>query len=148
MAGGLNQQARSDSLARWAGGAPGAAPTAWFISLHTADPGDTTSIANEATGTGYARVAINAISPGTSPAWAAPTGTTTKTLANANAITFGPSGGAWSGGANLTFFGVCSASSAGNLLARGSLTSPVSVAGTGVTITFATGQLALTGEAT
>lgn len=143
MSGGLSQQGRNDSLTRWAGGSPGAAPSAWWASLHTGDPGDATSISNEATGTGYARIQINAIG-GPSPAWAAVTGTTTTLLANANAVVFGPSGGAWSSGTNLTWFGICTAVTAGSLLASGSLTAPIAVAGSGVTITFATGQLQLT----
>lgn len=143
MSGGLSQQGRTDALTRWGGGTPGAAPTAWFALLATGDPGDNTAIANETSGTSYARVAINAIG-GASPAWAAVTGTTTNSLANANAVTFPTSGGAWSTGTNLTWFGIATASSAGSLLASGSLTSPVAVAGTGVTISFAIGQMQLT----
>lgn len=143
MSGGLSQAGRSDALTRWAGGTPGTAPSAWHTLLATGDPGDATTISNETSGTSYARVQINAIG-GASPAWATVTGTTTTLLANANAVTFPASGGAWSTGTNLTWFGIASASSAGNLLASGSLTSPVSVAGAGVTISFATGQLQLT----
>ena len=142
MAGGLNQQARNDSLTRFGGGSPGTAPSAWHISLHTADPGDATTIGSEVTGTGYARVAVNAIG-GASPAWQI-TGTNPTVLSNANTVTFAASGaGGWSSGTNITYFGVCSASSGGNLLARGSLASAVSVAGSGVTISFAAGQLVL-----
>ena len=151
MAGGLNQVARADSLTRFGGGSPGAAPSypVYFL-LATGDPGDNTSISNEATGTGYARQPINAVGGSTSPGrWAAVTGTTTKTLANEQSVSFGPSGsGGWSSGTNLTYFGVATAVSAGTLLARGSLTAPVAVAGSGVTITFAAGQLSLTAEAT
>lgn len=147
MAGGLNQAARNDALTRFAGGSPGTAPSAWFISLHTADPGDSTTIGSEVTGTGYARVQINAIGGG-NPNWAAVTGTNPQILANDDTITFPASGGAWSSGSNITYFGVCSASSGGSLLARGSLTSPVAVAGSGVTISFAAGQLQLTAAPT
>lgn len=147
MSGGLSQVGRNDSLTRWAGGTPGTAPSAWHCSLHTADPGDATTVGSETSGTSYARVQVNAIG-GASPAWAAVTGTTTTLLANANAVSFPSSGGAWSGGSNLTWFGICSASSAGNLLGSGSLTSPVAVAGSGVTISFATGQLQLSAART
>lgn len=148
MAGGLNQVARTDSLTRFGGGSPGAAPSyPLFVLLATADPGDSTAISNEATGTGYARPQINAIG-GASPAWAAVTGTNPNILANANAVVFGPSGGAWSGGASQNFFGIATAVSAGSLLGRGSLTAPIAVAGSGVTITFATGQLQLTAAPT
>ena len=142
MSGGLSQQARTDSLTRFGGGSPGAAPSyPLFVLLATGDPGDNTAIANETSGTGYARPQINAIG-GASPAWSAVSGTTTNLLANANAVAFAPSGaGGWSGGTNLTWYGIATAVSAGSLLASGSLTAPVSVAGAGVTITFAIGQL-------
>lgn len=140
MSGGLSSQYRADALKRFAGETPGTAPSAWWALLATGDPGDNTAIANEATGTGYARFQINANS-GSAPKWALVTGTTTNSLANNDAVTFGPSGGAWSSSTPLTWYGIASATSAGNLQASGSLTAPVVVGGAGVTITFAIGQL-------
>lgn len=149
MSGGLSQTARNDSLTRFGGGSPGAAPTyPLYVSLHTGDPGDAATISNETSGSAYARTPINNIGSGSSPQWAAVTGTTTTTLANAANVGFSTSTGAWSSGTNLTWFGICSASSAGNLLASGSLTAPIAVAGAGVTITFSTGNLALTAART
>lgn len=148
MSGGLSQQARSDSFARWAGGSPAAAPTAWFVLLCATDPGDAATIGgSEAAAGSYARVALNAISPGTSPAWAAPTAANPTVLANANAFSFPASSAAWTN-SPFGWYGIASASTAGNLLASGSLTSPVAVAGSGVTVTFAIGQLQQTAART
>lgn len=148
MSGGLSQQGRTDALTYFGGGTAGTQPAAWYASLHTGDPGDAATIANEASGGGYARVQIFGIPSGSSPRWSAVTGTTTNILANNASVSFPTSSGAVSSGSNLTWFGICSASSAGNLLASGSLTSPVAIAGSGVTVTFSTGNLQLSAART
>lgn len=71
-----------------------------FVSLHTADPGEDGQTANEATGTGYARVATAAAD------WNAATDADPSVTDNANIIAFAQAGGDWSGGANFTHFGL------------------------------------------
>lgn len=150
MSGGLSQQGRTNALTYFGGGSPAAAPTyPLFVSLHATDPGDNTVIGgSEAAAGSYARSQINALGGSTSPArWATVTGTTTNSLANEQAIAFAASSAAWTN-SPFTWYGVCTASTAGTLLASGSLTAPVAVAGAGVTITFAIGQLQQTAART
>lgn len=147
MATGLNQVARKGFLDYWSGGTF-TAPTAWWISLHTADPGDTTTVGSEVgTGTGYGRVQVNAFGGG-GVAWIAATTANPTVLAHAGgAITFTTSTGAWASSALITHFGICSASTAGNLLGRGLITVPsggVIVGSAGITLSFANGALTMT----
>lgn len=106
----------------------------FWISLHTADPGETgNQTTSEATYTGYARVSVARSTTG----W-----TVTGNLAtNDSPITFG----ACTAGTNtITHFGIGSASSGvGNLFIKGPLTASLAVSA-GITPSFATGELDVT----
>lgn len=106
----------------------------FWISLHTASPGETgDQTTNETAYTNYARQdeARNTTQ------WTV----TNNTADNDNAIDF-PTGGA--SGATLTHFGLGSASSAaGNLFLFGALTSSLAVS-SGITPSFAAGALDIT----
>jgi hypothetical protein len=108
-----------------------------FVSLHTADPGETgTQSTNETTYTNYARVAVARTSGGWTISGTAPT-----QAANAVAVTF-PQCGAT--GATLTHFGVGTLTSgAGKLLYSAALTSSLAVSN-GITPSFAIGALVVT----
>lgn len=95
----------------------------YYISLHTADPGEAgDQTTSEITYTSYARVAVARTSGGFT--------VSTNTAAFAAAVTF-PAGTGGSGTA--THFGIgCSSSGAGKLLYKGAL-SPTVVCGSGVT---------------
>jgi hypothetical protein len=103
----------------------------FYISLHTADPGEAGSqTTSESAYTNYARVAVARSGAG----W---------TVSGANAsntavVTF-PAGGAT--GSLVTHFGIGSdASGAGNLFFKGALTSSLQV-NSGITPSFAVGEL-------
>lgn len=103
----------------------------FYISLHTADPGETgTQTTSEATYTGYARVAVARSGSG----WTV----SGNNVSNAAAVTFG----ACTAGSNtITHFGIGSdASGAGNLFFKGALTSSLAVS-SGITPSFAIGDL-------
>lgn len=101
------------------------APTAIYISLHTGDPGDTG--ASEANYTSYARVVATTKFPAAS----------SGSSANDVVITFPTS----TGGSNtVTHVGIWDASSAGNWIGGGSLTSSKTIA-SGDTASFATSNL-------
>lgn len=108
----------------------------FYISLHTADPGETGSqTTSEATYTSYARVSVARSTSG----WTV----SGNTVTNDSAITFP----ACTGGTNtITHFGIGSDSSgAGNLYFSGALTSNLAVS-TGITPEFAAGQLSTTAD--
>ena len=90
------------------------APANVYVSLHTGDPGDTG--ANEATTGGYTRKAQTFGSAATA------TDGTTSISSNAD-ITIGP----FSGSATFTHMGIWDASSSGNFIAGGALSSSRSV---------------------
>lgn len=118
-AGGLQNSAAAGSL---------------YISLHTADPGETGSqTTSEATFTGYARVAVARSGAGWTVA--------TNTVTNAAAVTFP----ACSAGSNtISHFGVGTDSSgAGVLLYKGALTAPLEVSA-GITANFPAGDIDIT----
>lgn len=104
----------------------------FHISLHTADPGETgTQTTNEATYTGYARVAVARSAAG----WTI----TANNAANAAAVTF-PA--ATAGSNVITHFGIGSdlALVAGNLFFKGALTASRTISA-GITPSFAIGEL-------
>lgn len=103
----------------------------FYISLHTADPGETgDQTTNEATYTSYARVAVARSGAGWTISGA--------NASNAAAINFP----AATGGTNtITHFGIGSDSSAaGNLFFKGALTASLAVS-SGITPSFAIGEL-------
>lgn len=107
-----------------------------FVSLHTADPGETgTQSTNETTYTNYARVAVARTSGGWTISGTAPT-----QAANAVAVTFPQCGAS---GATLTHFGVGTLTSgAGKLLYSAALTSSLAVSN-GITPSFSVGSLVI-----
>lgn len=103
----------------------------FYISLHTADPGETgTQTTSEATYTSYARVSVARSGAG----WTV----SGNNVSNAAAINFP----ACTGGSNtITHFGIGSdVSGTGNLFFKGALGASLSVS-TGITPSFATGDL-------
>lgn len=108
-----------------------AAAGSFFISLHTADPGEAgTQTTSEATYTGYARVAVARSGAG----WTV----SGNNVSNAASVAFG----ACTAGTNtITHFGIGSASTGtGNLFFKGALTASLAVSA-GVTPSFAIGDL-------
>jgi hypothetical protein len=109
-----------------------------YVALCTAAPTDasTGSTITEATYTGYARVSTATTD------WNAATGTSPATVTNANAVTFGA---CTAGSSTITHFALVDASSAGNVILWGALSSPSSLAvSTGITPSFAAGALSAT----
>lgn len=103
----------------------------FYISLHTADPGEAGSqTTSEATYTSYARVAVARSGAG----WTV----SGNNVSNAAAINFP----AATGGTNtITHFGIGSdLSGAGNLFFKGALTASLAVS-SGITPSFAIGEL-------
>jgi hypothetical protein len=66
---------------------------------------------------------------------------TDEEVSNSNSESFAESSGAWLSGASLPYFSVWTASSAGSLLWGGTLATARQVAGSGVTLTIAAGEL-------
>lgn len=115
------------------------APGSFFISLHTADPGEAgDQTTSEATYTGYARVAVARSAGGWTVSGTAPT-----QAANTAVVTFA----ACTAGANtVTFFSIGRATSGvGEIIISGALTSSLAVSA-GITPTFATGALVATAD--
>lgn len=111
----------------------------WYITLHTADPGEAgTATTSEATFTGYARVAVARSGAGFTVSGTAPT-----QVANAAIINFP----ACSGGTNtITHFAITTASSgATEIICSGALTASLSVSN-GITASFAIGALTVTAD--
>ncbi len=104
-----------------------APPANVYVSLHTGDP--STTGANEVSGGSYARVAVS-----TTGGFSAPS---SNTIDNAAAITFPTATASWG---TVTHVGIWDASSAGNFLIGGALTSAKAV-NSGDTASFAIGAL-------
>lgn len=103
-----------------------------YISLHTADPGETgTQSTNEAAYTGYARVAV----PRSAAGWTTGSGT----FSNTGAVTFPACTG---GAATVTHFGIgVAASGASMLLFKGPLGASLAISN-GITPAFNAGAIA------
>lgn len=112
------------AIANIADNAASSPATNLYVSLHTADPGETgTQTTSEATYTSYARVAVARTTSG----WSAPSGGATSPVAN---IDFAAGTG---GSGTVTHFGIgLSLTTAGTLLMSGTVT-PNVVTGNGVT---------------
>lgn len=120
------------AIANIADNAAGSPFTNLYVSLHTADPGETGSqTTSEATYTSYARVAVARTSGGF-------TVSGTTQVANAADVAFP----ACTGGSNsISHFGIgTNSGGAGKLLASGALSGNLAVS-SGVTPTFSAGQL-------
>lgn len=111
-----------------------AAAGSFYISLHTADPGEAgDQSTNEVSYTGYARVAVNRTAGG----WTR----TVSTIANTALVQFPQATG---GSAVATHFGIGTDSAgAGNLLLKGALNSSLSISN-GIQPQFAAGALTAT----
>jgi hypothetical protein len=106
----------------------------FYISLHTADPGESgNQNTNEASYTGYARVAVARSGSGFT--------LTTSTISNTALVQFAQC----TGGSNtLTHFGIgTDLAGSGNLIFKGALTSSLSVSN-GIQPQFAAGALTVT----
>ena len=111
-----------------------AAAGSFYISLHTADPGEAgTQSTSEASYTGYARVAVNRTAGG----WTR----TVSTIANTALVQFAQCTG---GSATVTHFGIGTDSTgAGNLLMKGALSASLSISN-GIQPQFAAGAMTAT----
>ena len=108
-------------------------PTAWYVALYTAAPNDASTGSTggtEVSGNGYSRQAV------TFAAAATPGGTTTST----DAQSFTASGGDFG---TVTHMAIIDASSGGNMLWHGALTTSRTV-NDGDTLTFSAGNIDLT----
>lgn len=115
---------------------PGGAGGMWAALATAVADGEAGSF-TEATGTGYARVQV-------APAdWNAATLADPSLIDNANPIAFPQAGGDWSGGANMTHVFLMDASTGGNAIEWGALTTPKPVL-SGDTFSFAAGDLDIT----
>ena len=105
--------------------------TTCYVSLHTADPGDTGS--SEVTGGAYARQGpIAFTNAGNNPTVAS----------NSALLTFSQATAAWG---TITHFGTWDAASAGNFRGSGALTTPTPV-NNGDTARFLVGSLTITAQ--
>jgi hypothetical protein len=118
------------TIANLADNAASSPLTSLYVSLHTADPGETgTAVTNEATYTGYARKAVARTSGG----WTV----TANSVSPAANIDFDP---CTAGTNTITHFGIVSTSSgAGTLYYKGTVTPNISVS-SGVTPRLTTGS--------
>jgi hypothetical protein len=103
-------------------------PTAWYVGLHTADPTDAGTGAEVSTsGTAYARESVSF-------------SVTNDTASNSGTVTFNAATANWG---TISHVGVWDASSGGNLLFHGSVTSAKTIE-TGDTFQISTGNLDIT----
>lgn len=131
---GFSAYLRNKLLDHAYGGGDYTRPATVYVSLHTADPGDTG--ATEASGGGYARLAVtnNATNFPASSAGA---------KANGTLLTLFTASGAVSSGSNMTHVGVWDASSGGNFMGGGALSVAKPIA-SGDVATVPIGDLDLT----
>lgn len=104
-------------------------PTNIYIALSTADPTDSGGSIAEPVGNNYARTVMNS--------WDAASG---GAIANTSQITFPTASGSWG---TISHFAIFDASSAGNMLAHGSLTVSKAVT-SGDTPRFNAGEIDIT----
>lgn len=141
MATGLGQRFRSNILNYILAGGTSPAVATYYVSLHTADPGDNGTTGNEATGAGYARVAVTA---GTG-AFNTTTSADPSVLSNLAAITFPLATANWSSLAPMTHWGLYTdptVATAATFVGRGLLTTSQIIAN-GNTASFGAGQLTM-----
>lgn len=105
-----------------------------YVGLSSTTPTETGSNVTEPSGGSYARVATAASD------WNAATNADPSVVSNANAITFPQATADWVSGSNLTYFVLYDASSSGNVLGSGALTTAKPVLN-GDTASFAAGDL-------
>lgn len=117
-------------------GSPMTAPATYHVALYSTAPTDSTS-GTELSGNAYARVAVTNNTTNFGAAGSAGAART-----NATAITFPTATGAWS---QATSWAFCDASTAGNILIYGDLTTPKTLAN-GDTASFAIGALSISAD--
>lgn len=146
MATGYGRRVRRTMVDFCAGKAP-TAPTNWYTRLSTANPADDGSGIAEPTSTGGYTNAADL----TSTNWTAapnPSNDAAAVSANGAAISFPVSTAAWSTGATTLAFWFMSLSTTStteaNYIGRGSVTNPVAVNTSGVTLSFAIAALSFT----
>ena len=100
-------------------------PTAWYVALFTTNPTDAGS-GTEVSGTNYARTAVTFT-------------VTDDTATNSAAVTFAAAGSNWG---TVSHIGVYDASTAGNLLFHGSVTTAKQI-DSGDTFTISTSNLSI-----
>jgi hypothetical protein len=105
--------------------------TTAYVSLHTADPGDTG--ANELSGGAYARLG---------PVTFANAGSNPTVASNSSVLTYAAATAAWG---MITHFGVWDAATVGNFRGSGALTTPKTV-NSGDTARFAANALTITAQ--
>ncbi len=105
-------------------------PTTAYLALFTADPTDAGTLTNEATGTGYARVAITSLF-GTFDS-------TTGIATNSSDVDFGIPAGNWG---TVTHAAILDASTSGNMLYFEDLPSARVVVTGGRRVMFSAGQI-------
>jgi hypothetical protein len=129
--GGLSDYVENWILAWFRGTTAPAAPSNLYVALFSDDPGDV--VANELSGSGYARVAV-----------AVPAGFTLSgdQISNASEVLFPNATADW---VEPTWAGLCDASSAGHLLTSGLITTPKAVLN-GDAARFSAGTLVFTLE--
>jgi hypothetical protein len=103
-------------------------PPTIYVALSTADPTDDASGLSEPSGGSYARLETAASDWNTS---------SSGTIDNANSLEFTTATGSWG---TISHFALYDASSGGNMLAHGSVTTPKSIS-SGETARFAAGEL-------
>jgi len=138
---GYGRRQASETLNHLFGKTPDTTPAGvLYVSLHTGDPGEDGQTANEATGSGYARVLTAATD------WNAATLADPSVADNANPIAFPAATGDWSAGADMTHFGLWNHLTLGaeaNFIGSGSLTVAKPVLN-GDTASFAAGAFQFT----
>jgi hypothetical protein len=117
------------------------APVHIYVGLSSTAPTDATGsgLTEPPIGTnGYARAQLD---PGTGNWAAASASGTGQGTSNSSAITFPTSTGSWSSGATMIWFSLWDASTSGNLIGLGTLTTGQAVGASGITLSFSSGQL-------
>lgn len=110
--------------------------TTKYLGLSSTTPTEAGGNFTEPSGGAYARVST------TSADWGSASGTAPATKSTTAAKAFATATATWASGSNLTHFGLFDASTAGNLLAWGALTTAKPVT-SGDTPSFAAGSLVL-----
>lgn len=122
------------TLKRWFGLSPDAAPSTVYAALFTSAPGDAGG-GTEVTGNAYARVELT----NSSASW----DLVNSTISNKIAVTFpAPSPSAWG---TVTHWALYDAASGGNLLFHAPLTNARATVA-GVALSFAIGQMTITAD--
>jgi hypothetical protein len=113
MANNLTNYGESSLVKHLVGKAAFTMPTTVYVSLHTADPTETGSMAAEVSGGAYSRQAVT---------WGIESG---GSIANSAELAWTVASASWG---TVTHIGICDAATAGNMLVFGALTASKTVA--------------------